>query len=128
MKYFKIGSIALLAIAFYAEGLHSGNSIKIWGGHISAIIATIYGYGKLVLTREINQLSAGRLTYGIFDVGITLGMLYYLFHISYFNKYSSTESFLLITAIIVIIAGKAIYYYKKHDTSMTTGGNMETSS
>src|SRR5690625_4766010 len=128
MKYFKIGSIALLAIAFYAEGLHSGNSIKIWGGHISASIATIYGYGKLVLTREINQLSAGRLTYGIFDVGITLGMLYYLFHISYFKKYSSTARFLLSDSITVMIAGKAIYYYTIHDTCMTTGGNMEASS
>ena len=128
MKYFKIGLIALLAIAFYAEGLHSGNFIMIWGGHISAVIATIYGYVKLILTRETNPLSAGRITYGIFDLGVTLGMLYYLFHISYFNKYSSTESFLLITAIITIIVGKAIYYYKKHDTSITTGGDIETSS
>ncbi len=62
---------------------------------------------------EFRLSTAGKKAYGIFDLIITLGLFYFLFHISYFDRYSSFESFLLISAILVIIIGKVIYYYRK---------------
>lgn len=113
MKFFKIGLLTLLAIAFYAEGIMRENTILIWSGHTSVLFAAIYGYIKLVSVRRLQLTSGGRIAYGLFDVIITFGMFYYLFHISYFSKYSAVESFLLITAITFIIIGKSIYYSRK---------------
>jgi hypothetical protein len=113
MTYLKILSLAVLAIAFYAQGLFSENVTFIWAGHVSALFTVVYGYLKLVRSESFNLNSTGRKAYGIFDVIFTIGFTYYLFHLSFFERYSSTETFFLMTAILFIIVGKFIYYYHR---------------
>lgn len=113
MKYLKIILLAMLAIAFYAQGIFSENIVFIWSGHISTIFTIIYGYIKLFSSTNFSLSTAGRKLYAIFDLVITIGLFYFLFHISYFDRYSGAESFLLIVALMSIIIGKLIYYYWK---------------
>jgi len=113
MKYLKILSLAVLAMAFYAQGLFSENVTFIWAGHISVLFTVVYGYVKLVRSESFRLSSKGRKAYGIFDVIFTIGFVYFMFHISAFAKYSSTETFFLMSAILLIIVGKFLYYYKK---------------
>lgn len=119
MKHLKIISLALLTLIFYAEGTFNDNSVFVWCGHIAAIFTIIYGYAKLFSNKDFTLSIASKKTYGIFDLVITLGLFYFLFHISYFDHYSSVESFLLISAIMLIIVGKVIYYYRKEFSSQT---------
>ncbi len=117
MKYIKILSLTLLTIAFYAQGIFSENFVYVWSGHITAIFTVVYGYVKIISSKDFSLTSTGRKVYGIFDLLFTMGLFYFLFYISYFERYSATESFLLITAIMLIIVGKLIYYYKKEFSS-----------
>lgn len=113
MKYIKIISLAILTLVFYAQGIFSENFVFIWSGHISAIFTVVYGYIKMFSSKDFSFSTAGKKAYGIFDLVITIGLFYFLFHISYFERYSAAESFLLISAIMLIIVGKLIYYYRK---------------
>ncbi|TVQ04452.1 MAG: hypothetical protein EA359_06410 [Balneolaceae bacterium] len=113
MKYLKILSLAVLAMAFYAQGLFSENATFIWAGHVSTLFTVVYGYVKLVRSESFKLNTAGRKAYGIFDVIFTIVFVYFMFHISAFAQYSSMETFFLMTAILLIIVGKFMYYYKK---------------
>ena len=116
-------SLALLSLAFYAQGIFSDNAVFIWGGHIVALFTVVYGYIKLYNSEKFKLSTTGRKAYGIFDLLVTIGLFYFLFHISYFVRYSAVESFLLISAIVLIIVGKIIYYYRKEFSTQMVNEN-----
>lgn len=113
MKYIKILSLLLLTLAFYAQGIFSENFVFIISGHISAFFTIVYGYIKIISSKNFSLKTTGKKAYVFFDLSITIALFYYLFHISYFESYSATESFLLISALMLIIVGKSIYYFRK---------------
>ncbi len=123
MNYIKMISLALLSLAFYAQGIFSDNAVFIWGGHIVALFTVVYGYIKLYDSEKLKLSTTGRKAYGIFDLLVTIGLFYFLFHISYFVRYSAVESFLLISAIVLIIVGKIIYYYRKEFSTQMVNEN-----
>lgn len=123
MNYIKMISLALLSLAFYAQGIFSENVVFMWAGHIVALFTVVYGYVKLYKSEIFKLSTAGRKVYGIFDLLVTIGLFYFLFHISYFVRYTAVESFLLVTAIVLIIVGKIIYYYRKEFSNQLVNEN-----
>ncbi|MFO7826945.1 MAG: hypothetical protein R6V72_23630 [Cyclobacterium sp.] len=105
--------MSLLTLAFYAQGIFSEQPVFMWSGHIVALFTVIYGYAILFRRKNESFFTIGRKTYGIFDMAVTLGLVYFLFHVSYFDRFSPTESFFMITAIVLIITGKLVYYLRK---------------
>lgn len=113
MKYIKIGGLVLLTLAFYIEGFLSNNFVMVWGGHASALMTVIYGYIKLTNSKHYSFSETGRKVYDIFDVIFAGGLFYFFYAMGAFERFSTIENVVVISAIVLIIVGKAIYFYKK---------------